>query len=179
MSFSQRFPALKRPEEDVVQAIGLDIHLDFCEVAISEDGEVRSAGRISTTPEQVELFASSLGRDDRVALEVTGNAWEIARLIEPNVARVVVVNAKRPRAISEAKAKTDRLDARRLAELLASGYVAGVWCPDDGTRALGRWVARRAQLVRQCSRAICLLIVGAASVPSAPAQRRPSGNIAR
>ena len=64
-----------------MRAVGLDVHLDFCEVAIVEDGEVRSAGRIETKPEQIELFASSLGPDDRVALEVTGNAWEIARQV--------------------------------------------------------------------------------------------------
>ena len=29
---------------------------------------------------------------DHVALEVTGNAWEIARIIEPRVARVIVVS---------------------------------------------------------------------------------------
>jgi hypothetical protein len=27
-----------------------------------------------------------------VALEVTGNAWEIARILEPHVARVIVVS---------------------------------------------------------------------------------------
>ena len=69
----------------------MDVHLEFCEVAIVEDGEVRSAGRIETTPEQIELFAGSLGADDRVALEVTGNAWEITRIIEPHVAEVMVV----------------------------------------------------------------------------------------
>jgi hypothetical protein len=58
---------------------------------IAEDGEVRSAGRISTTPQEIELFARSLGADDVVALEVTGNAWEIKRIIEPHVAEVVVV----------------------------------------------------------------------------------------
>jgi len=58
-----------------VRAIGLDVHLEFCEVAIAEEGGVRSAGRISTTPEEIELFARSLGADDVVALEVTGNAW--------------------------------------------------------------------------------------------------------
>ena len=66
--------------------IGLDVHRDFCEVAISENGELRSAGRIETTLEALELFAGSLGSGDRVALEVTGNAWEIARIIEPHVA---------------------------------------------------------------------------------------------
>jgi hypothetical protein len=55
-----------------VRDIGLDVHLDFCEVAIVEGGGVRSAGRIETKPEQIELFARSLGRKDRVALEVTG-----------------------------------------------------------------------------------------------------------
>jgi transposase len=75
-----------------MRAIGLDVHLDFCEVAIAEGGELRSAGRIATRPEEVELFAQSLGPDDRVALEVTGNAWEIKRLIEPHVAEVIVVS---------------------------------------------------------------------------------------
>ena len=68
-----------------VRAIGLDVHRDFCEVAISEHGKVRSAGRIATRPEVLELFAQSLATDDRVVLEVTGNAWEIARIIEPHV----------------------------------------------------------------------------------------------
>jgi transposase len=63
-----------------VRSVGLDVHRGFCEVALVEDGELRSAGRIATTPEQIELFAGSLAPDDRVALEVTGNAWEIARI---------------------------------------------------------------------------------------------------
>ena len=41
---------------------------------------------------KLELFAQSLGREDRVALEVTGAAWEIARILEGHVRRVVVVS---------------------------------------------------------------------------------------
>jgi transposase len=136
-----------------VRFIGLDVHREFCEVAILEEGRVRSAGRIRTRRAELELFAQSLGADDEVALESTGGAVAIARILEAHVARVVVVNTKKLRQISEAKAKTDRLDARRLAELLAAGYLAEVWCPDEQTRALRRLVARRAQLVRQRSRA--------------------------
>lgn len=133
--------------------IGLDVHREFCEVAICEEGRVRSAGRVRTRRPELELFAQSLGSGDEVALEATGGAEAIAGILRPHVARVMVVNAKKLRQISEAKAKTDRLDARRLAELLAAGFVAEVWCPDEQTRALRRWVARRAQLVRQRSRA--------------------------
>jgi transposase len=129
-----------------VRAIGLDVHRDFCEVAIAEEGKVRSAGRIATRPEMLELFAQSLTKDDRVALEVTGNAWEIARIIEPHVARVIVVSPS-DTGIRQARAKTDRLDARTLAKLLAAGSLDSVWMPDERTRVMRRRLARRSQLV--------------------------------
>ena len=138
--------------ETLGRAIGLDVHLEFCEVAIVEGGVVRSAGRIETSPEQVELFAQSLGREDRVALEVTGSAWEIARILEPHVARVVVVSPNET-GIRQARAKTDRLDARTLARLLWGGELDAVWVPDQQTRVLRRRLARREQLVRARSRA--------------------------
>jgi transposase len=136
----------------VGRAIGLAVHRDFCEVAIVESGVLRFAGRIATTPEQLELFAGSLGGDDRVALEVTGSAWEIARILEPHVARVVVVSPA-DTGIRQARAKTDRLDARTLARLLAAGELDAVWSPDEWTRVLRRRLARREQLVRARSRA--------------------------
>jgi transposase len=84
--------------------------------------------------------------------EATGNALAIARLLEPHAARVVVAATKELRAITEAKVKTDRRDARTLARLLAAGLLSGCWLPDERTRALRRRLARRAQLVRQRTR---------------------------
>ena len=148
-----RLPVLSSElKEAVVRSVALDVHLDFCEVAIVEGGEVRSCGRIATTPEQLELFAQSLGPDDRVALEVTGNAWEIARIIEPHVAQVLVVSPS-DTGIRQARAKTDRLDARTLARLLAAGSLDAVWMPDRATWVMRRRLARRGQLVRSRSRA--------------------------
>ena len=135
-----------------MRSIGLDVHRDFCEVAIVEAGEVRSAGRIETTPATLELFAQSLGASDRVVLEVTGNAWEIARILEPHVGEVLVVHPG-DTGIRQARAKTDRLDARALAKLLAAGSLDGLWMPDEQTRALRRRLARRSQLVRARTRA--------------------------
>jgi transposase len=129
----------------------LDVHRDFCEVALVEDGELRSAGRVETKPEALELFAQSLDRHDFVALEVTGNAWEIARIIEPHVARVIVVSPS-DTGIRQARAKTDRLDARALAKLLWAGSLDGVWMPDERGRAMRRRLGRRTQLVRARTR---------------------------
>jgi transposase len=136
----------------VGRAIGLDVHRDFCEVAIAEDGVVRSAGRVETTPEALDLLAQSLGADDRVALEVTGGAWEIARILEPHVKGVIVVSPD-DAGIRQARAKTDRLDARTLARLLAAGGLEAVWMPDEACRVMRRRLARREQLLRARTRA--------------------------
>jgi len=134
-----------------VRAVALDVHRDFCEVAVVADGRLRSAGRIQTRPEALELFAQSLDARDCVASEVTGNAWAIARVLEPHVARVIVASPT-DTGIRQARAKTDRLDARTLAKLLWAGELDGVSTPDERIRAMRRRLARRAQLVRARSR---------------------------
>jgi len=111
-----------------------------------------SAGRIETTPATLELFPQSLCASDRVALKVTGNAWEIARILQPDVGQVLVVHPG-DTGIRQARAKTARLDARALAKLLAAGSLDGLWMPDEQTRALRRRLARRSQLVRARTRA--------------------------
>jgi transposase len=133
------------------RAIGMDVHRDFCEVAMVAGGQVRSAGRVATTPAALQLFAASLAPDDRVALEVTGNSGEIARIIRAHVAQVVVVSPH-DTGISRARAKTDRLDARTLAKLLAAGELDAVWMPDEWARAMRRRLSRRSQLVRARTR---------------------------
>ena len=74
------------------RCVGLDVHLDFIEIAICEEGKVYSAGRVPSTPEGIRTLIDSLLPTDRVALEVTGSSWEIARLLEPHVKKVIVVS---------------------------------------------------------------------------------------
>ena len=135
----------------VGRAIGLDVHREFCVVAICEDGVTRSAGRVPSTPDGIRTLAESLLPSDRVALEVTGSCWEVARILDPHVDRVVVVSPD-DTGISSARAKTDKLDARTLASLLWKGELEAVWMPDERCRILRRRLARREQLVRARTR---------------------------
>ncbi len=132
--------------------IGLDVHREFAQIAVWEDGVVRQAGQIATTPEALRVFADSLQPSDEVAIEATCNTHAIVKLIAPRVARVVISNPMKTRAIAEAKVKTDKVDAAILAQLLAANYLPAVWMPDEGTQALRRQVARRAHIVRQRTR---------------------------
>src|SRR5665213_1859154 len=136
----------------VGRAIGLDVHREFCVVAICEDGKVRSAGRVPSTPEGLRLLAESLLATDRVALEVTASCWEVARILEPFVDRVIVVSPD-DTGIASARAKTDKLDARALASLCWKGELEAVWMPDERCQVLRRRLARRTQLVHARSRA--------------------------
>jgi transposase len=128
----------------VVRYIGMDVHREFAQLAVVEDGLVRDEGRIGVTPEALRSWAVDLRTDDEVALEATGNSDAIANLLMPIVGRVVVSNPSKTRAIAEAKVKTDKVDARILAQLLAADFLPPVWLPDDRTRALRRQVTRRA-----------------------------------
>jgi transposase len=125
-------------EGRVVRGFGLDVHRDFCEVAIAENGRIRSAGRIATRVPSLELFAQSLAPGDVVAVEATTGTDKIVSVLQCHGIRVVVANTRKLKSITEAKAKTDRLDARTLARLLVSGLLDEVWTPNERTRSLRR-----------------------------------------
>lgn len=134
-----------------MRSIGIDVGRDFCEVAIAEAGQVHSAGRFATDPDAIEGFARTLASDDQVTLEATGNALAIARILERH-ARVVLANPKAVKGVTALRTKTDKIDARTLATLLAGGFLPEVWIVDEATRVLRRRISRRAHLVRQRTR---------------------------
>ena len=136
----------------MVRYIGMDVHREFAQLAVVDDGLVRDEGRIGVTPEALRRWAAGLRADDQIALEATGNSDAIATLLMPLVGRVVVSNPSKTRVIAEAKVKTDKVDARILAQLLAADFLPPVWLPDERIRSLRRQVTRRAHLVRQRTR---------------------------
>ena len=135
-----------------MRSIGMDVHRSFAQVAIVEEGLCRDEGRIGVKPEDLRAWAETLRPDDQVVLEATTNSDAIATMLRPLVARVVVSNPRKTRAIAEAKVKTDKVDARILAQLLAADFLAETWVADDRTRMLRRVVMRRTHLVRQRTR---------------------------
>jgi len=130
-----------------VRTLGLDVHKTFIEVAQHEDGAVTRVGRVAI--KDLATFAASLGATDHVVLESTSVSWAIVDLLASHAGRVTVSNPMKTKAIASAKVKSDKVDARVLAQLGAAEFVAEVWVPDAETRVLRRRVAHRAGLVRQ------------------------------
>ena len=133
--------------------IGMDVHRSFAQIAVVEAGVCRDEGRIGVRPEDLRAWAEGfLEPGDEVALEATTNSDAIAVMLRGVVARVVVSNPRKTRAIAEAKVKTDKVDARILAQLLAADFLPETWVADERTRRRRRLVARRVHLVKQRTR---------------------------
>src|SRR3989442_13995808 len=88
-------PTDKHREGGYMRFIALDVHRDFCEVAIKDASGLRLVGRVKTSPAELEIFAASLARDDQVALEATGPALQIARILEPHDGRALIANTRK------------------------------------------------------------------------------------
>lgn len=72
---------------------------------------------------ELEAFKRTLRSDDRVAVEATGNSRHFHSEVSPLVAECVVVNTRQFRVISQSARKTDRNDARALAQFLSKGLL--------------------------------------------------------
>jgi transposase len=137
---------------EVRRVIGIDIHRTFGEVAMWEDGRLRSFGRVDMTRTGLDGLGGELLPTDEVVIEVTGNCMAVSRVLSPFVRRAVIANPLQVRAFAHARVKTDRVDAGTLASLFAAGYLPEIWTPDAETERKRRLTTRRYQLVRHRTR---------------------------
>ena len=157
----------------MMRSIGMDVHRSFAQVAICDDGQITDSFKVDMEHDAVVEFGRSLRADDEVVLEATGNTATIVRLLTPFVARVVIANPLQVKAIAHARVKTDKVDAKILAQLHAAGFLPEVWAADDETLALRRLVSERAAVVRSIRRSKSRVQGSPARQPN-PKIRRPS-----
>lgn len=135
-----------------MRSIGMDVHRSFAQVAVLDRGKVTEEFRVELDYDALAAFGQKLRKDDEVILEATRNTSAIVRLLTPFVAKVVIANPLQVKAIAHARVKTDKVDARILAQLHAAGFLPEVWAADDDTLNLRRLVSERAALVRSVRR---------------------------
>jgi transposase len=140
-----------RRDNDQPRFVGVDLHKRSATFHIvSHDGKSLSEGRFFVDPDSIQEFAGKhLRPNDCVAVEATSNTWAFARLIRSHVAKVVVSNPLKTKAIAEANIKTDKVDARVLAQLLRCDFLPGVWQPTAAVEDQRAVAARRTALVNQ------------------------------
>lgn len=109
-----------------VQYVGLDVHQASTSYAV-QDGEGRCVeeGVLATDSSRLAGWVGGLGPGVQLTFEEGPYADWLYELLEPLVARLVVANARRHLGTGEGK--SDRLDARDLAERLRGGFLVPVY----------------------------------------------------
>jgi len=137
--------------------IGLDLHKMYvhgCEwIPTAPDKEKAKHFRFPNTPEGWTWLLNQVDRTCWVALEVTGSAFEIYDRLSPHVDRVLLANPRELKRLG-ARRHTDRVDAARLARVLALDSLPTVWVPPLPMREIRRLLHYRDRVVRMRRRFI-------------------------
>lgn len=131
------------------QYIGIDLHKAFFQVCVVQaEGRRLWEGRFPHTPEGVAGFLARCAGPCMIAVEASTPTWRFVDQIVGDARTVISVDARKTRLKAGYAAKTDRLDARRLADAVRRDSVVGVYYPPAGIRELRELCRYRASLVR-------------------------------
>jgi transposase len=143
--------------------IGIDLHKVFFHgCAMTATGERRWEQRWPTSDVGSAALLARCGSHSHLVVEASSPTWAFVDRVVGQVGAIHVVDTRKTRIKAGYAAKTDRLDAQRLADALRRDSVVGIYYPPPAIRdlrELGRYRCHRARLqasVKQRIRALLL-----------------------
>ena len=116
--------------------IGMDVHQATISIAVQDSaGKLVMESIIETKASTIVGFLQGLHGSLWVTFEEGTSAAWLYDVIKPHVAKVVVCDPRK-NALLKVGNKSDRVDARKLAELLRTGLLSPVYHGESGIRTL-------------------------------------------
>src|SRR5205085_3285599 len=116
--------------------------------AVGEGGAVGGEGVVAADEDGLARLVLKLGVDVRACVEMMSGAVWVRDQLAAAGWRVQVAHARKVRDVAPLACKTDKVDARVLAELCRRDLVPALWLPSLEERALREQLRRRMHLVR-------------------------------
>src|SRR5215217_7047282 len=116
--------------------------------ARSGNGEIRDEGVVPADEDGLAKLVIGLGSDVTACVEMMSGAVWVRDRLRAAGWRVDVADARKVKNVAPLACKTDRVDARVLAELCRRDLVPALWIPSLEERALRERLRRRLHLVR-------------------------------
>ncbi len=130
--------------------IGMDVHMATTVIAVLNSvGRVVAEAIIETKASAILDFLKSQRGAVHVTFEESSQASWLYDLIRPHVAGVIVCD---PRQIAGQDSKSDKTDAKRLAELLRTNGLKTIYHGQHGTQALKELAYSYGAIVRDGTR---------------------------
>jgi transposase len=119
-----------------IKYIGMDVHKETICIAVQNAaGKLVMESVIETKASTILHFLQGLRGDLYVTLEEGAWATWLYDLLKPQVTKIVVCDPRRNALLKEGN-KSDRIDARKLAELLRANLLRSVYHGEHGLRVL-------------------------------------------
>jgi transposase len=115
---------------------------------VNLSGERQWEQRWPTTDAGIAGLLGRCGPESRLAVEASSPTWAFVDRVVDHVGAVHVVDARKTRLKAGYAAKTDRLDAQRLADALRRDSVVGIYYPPAAIRDLRELGRYRCHLAR-------------------------------
>jgi transposase len=116
--------------------------------ALSEAGKVVGEGAVSADEDGLARLVIKRGADVRAVVEMMSGAIWVRDTLAAAGWQVQIAHARKVRDVAPLACKTDKVDARVLAELCRRELVPELWVPSLDDRALRERLRRRMHLVR-------------------------------
>lgn len=128
---------------------GIDLHANnMVIVAINGNAEVIREAKLPTSARSLEDFFGLLSEHVQAVVECTSNWYWLSDWCQANGIELTLAHAKMVKAISYAKVKTDKVDAKTLAELLRAGLVPEAYQIKHDRRELRELTRGRLRLIQ-------------------------------
>lgn len=129
--------------------LGIDCHKKYSQVAVlNAQGKFLMDAKFSNNKEQFAQLLDNFDEPCQAVIE-TGYTWGIMYdLLNDMGVDVTVAHALKVKAIASAKIKTDKIDARVLAELLRANLIPEVYVPSKNIRHQKDILRQRCWLVK-------------------------------
>jgi transposase len=123
---------------DSKKYIGMDVHKESISIAVrNAAGKIVMECVIETKASMILQFIDGLRGDLQVTFEEGTSASWLYDLLKPHVTKLVVCDPRKNASMREGN-QSDKIDARRLADLLRLNHLHPVYHGDHGLRSHSR-----------------------------------------
>ena len=131
--------------------LGIDLHsTSMVIVAIKGNGQIIREGKLANSPGALASFIHSLaGEPVQAVVECTSNWYWLSDWFREHDIPLKLAHAKMVKAISYAKVKIDKVDARTLAELLRVGLIPEAYQIRGDQRELRELTRGRLRMIQR------------------------------
>src|SRR5215471_17097587 len=121
---------------DSMKYIGMDVHQASISIAIRDStGKLVAESVIATKATTILEFIRGIQGSLWITFEEGTSAAWLYDLLKPHVSKVIVCDPRK-NALLNAGSKSDRVDARKLSDLLRAGLLTPVYHGENGVRTL-------------------------------------------